>query len=282
MSTVQENQAPRNGQSQASPKAATLAPPVGTVDAYIRELSPHQARSLSGIALRAFLLGLVFTASLTTSILLAFPARQYPGFQPGRNPLWRLPFFLAALSVFHFLEFYTTALTNTRFATISAFLLSQNGSAYNVAHLTAMGECVLTAFFAPAWQRKGSSMGFSVGFGLMILGQCVRSGAMLTAGTSFNHTVQTRRAATHKLVTTGIYSVLRHPSYFGFFWWAVGTQIAIGNRVCLVGYVVVLWMFFRKRVQKEEELLVNFFGQKYVTYKKGTWVGIPFVGGQVI
>ena len=31
------------------------------------------------------------------------------------------------------------------------------------------------------------------------------------------------------------------------------------------------------RLAEEEQLLVNFFGDEYVDYKKRTWVGIPMI-----
>lgn len=51
-----------------------------------------------------------------------------------------------------------------------------------------------------------------------------------------------------------------------------------GNAVCFVGYLVALWLFFARRVEGEEELLVGFFGDEYVKYRARTWVGIPFIG----
>ena len=98
---------------------------------------------------------------------------------------------------------------------------------------------------------------------------------MLTAGSNFSHVVRHTKASSHQLVTTGIYSVLRHPSYFGYFWWAIGTQLMCGNVVCLLGYAFVLFRFFDRRIKGEEELLVKFFGVEYLTYRGRTWVGIP-------
>ena len=69
--------------------------------------------------------------------------------------------------------------------------------------------------------------------------------------------------------------MLRHPSYFGFFWWGIGTQLVCGNTLCLAGYAVVLWRFFSRRIEGEEGLLVRFFGDEYVRYRDRTWVGIP-------
>ncbi|KAK4695624.1 protein-S-isoprenylcysteine O-methyltransferase, partial [Lecanoromycetidae sp. Uapishka_2] len=87
-------------------------------------------RAPAAVSLRAFLLGATFSASLVTTLYLT-----------SFTPLWRLPFFLCSLSVFHFLEYYTTALFNPSAATISAFLLSSNGKAYNIAHGMAFLEC---------------------------------------------------------------------------------------------------------------------------------------------
>ena len=101
---------------------------------------------------------------------------------------------------------------------------------------------------------------------------------MAHAGPNFNHVVQAHKRPSHQLVTHGIYSWLRHPAYFGFFWWSLGTQLVLGNVACLVGFAVVLGGFFRRRVKREEELLVRFFGGEYVMYRGGTWVGVPFVG----
>lgn len=72
---------------------------------------------------------------------------------------------------------------------------------------------------------------------------------MATAGTNFNHTPQKKKQAGHELVTSGIYAYSRHPSYFAFFWWAVGTQVLVGNKICLVAFFVFLWNFFNQRIK---------------------------------
>ena len=135
-----------------------------------------------------------------------------------------------------------------------------------------------------------------LGFFMMVVGQVTRTTAMAHAGTNFNHVVQHSKREEHVLVVDGIYGWLRHPSYFGFFWWGLGSQIVLGNGVCLLGYAVVLWRFFNKRIQsksscfvfrlgnlnidqqlEEENLLIGFFGMDYVTYREKTRVSIPFI-----
>ena len=84
---------------------------------------------------------------------------------------------------------------------------------------------------------------------MLVIGQGTRTVAMIHAGSNFNHLIQRKKKEGHMLVTGGIYRHLRHPSYFGFFWWGLGTQVVLGNAVCLVGYTVVLWRFFRRRIE---------------------------------
>ena len=225
---------------------------------------PQGKRSLSGISLRAFCLGT--SLGLTTSLTLVLLALQIP--------YWRVPFFIAALSLFHFLEFYITATYNTPAADVKAFLLSSNGWAYNVAHGTAMVECLVSQYFWPnRWTLNVLSVTLPVpilgqvslslllvlGLGLTLLGQIIRSLAMKQAASNFNHHVQSQHKAGHVLVRHGLYAILRHPSYFGFFWWGLGTQLVLGNVVCFVGYALVLWKFFSTRIHREFPFSFLFF-----------------------
>ncbi|KAK3322267.1 Isoprenylcysteine carboxyl methyltransferase family-domain-containing protein [Apodospora peruviana] len=229
----------------------------------------YQPKSLAGIALRSFCLGIALTIGI--SLTLATVIRT-------NSPLWRLPFFLAALSLFHFLEFLTTAAYNTRAADISSFLLTANWPSYAIAHSFASFECLVTKLLWPhrSWSYTGPLL-CVLGFVLVLVGQTVRSVAMVQAGPSFNHQVQHQRGAAHVLVTSGIYARLRHPSYFGFFWWALGTQLVMGNLVSFFLYAAVLWKFFNARIRHEEELLIKFFGSEYVDYRKKVRTNIPFV-----
>jgi protein-S-isoprenylcysteine O-methyltransferase len=85
---------------------------------------------------------------------------------------------------------------------------------------------------------------------MVIAGQVIRSFAMAQAGTNFNHQVQSRKSDDHKLVSTGLYAYFRHPAYFAYFWWALGTQLVLGNTISLVGYALVLWYFFKTRITR--------------------------------
>ncbi|KAG9232039.1 Isoprenylcysteine carboxyl methyltransferase family-domain-containing protein [Amylocarpus encephaloides] len=237
------------------------------IDLYDKQFYPFQPRSLSGIAMRAFVLG---GTGFSCAILALYFSTT--------SPLWRLPFFLAALSIFHFLEFYSTSLTNSPKADVGSFLLFSNGWQYTVAHSAAFTECLLSHLLLPSYIRLPWFMKPLVlvaGIFLVLVGQIIRTTAMIQAGPSFTHIVARSKKNTHVLITNGAYAYLRHPSYFGFFWWGIGTQLVLGNLVCLVGYSVVLWQFFSARIQGEEAFLIRFFQGDYVEYRNKTPVGIP-------
>ncbi|KAF4944467.1 hypothetical protein FSARC_14665 [Fusarium sarcochroum] len=231
-----------------------------------------QPKSLSGIALRAFCLGIALASSAIAMGTILFLTS---------SPVWRVPFFLFALSAFHFLEFWTTAEKNTLVASIGSFLLTANWPSYAIAHSAAFVECAFVNLLFPErnWAPFGTGPLFLItGLLMVTIGQYVRSAAMLHAGASFNHHVQTRKKDSHELITTGVYSVFRHPSYFGFFYWGLGTQLVMGNVLCFFAYAGVLWMFFSTRIKHEEAKLIEFFKDDYVEYRKRVGTKIPLIG----
>ncbi|KAK6087900.1 isoprenylcysteine carboxyl methyltransferase [Seiridium cupressi] len=230
-----------------------------------------KAKSLEGIALRSFCLGITLALSVVAvTTILVFSS----------SPLWRVPFFFAALSTFHFLEFWTTAKYNTQEAKIESFLLTANWPMYFIAHSSATLECFFTKLIWPnrSWAPLYTGhVLLLIGFLLVVVGQFVRATAMMQLGTNFNHIVQDRKRTGHELVTSGIYGVMRHPSYFGFFYWGVGTQIVLGNPICFAAYLVVLWRFFSTRIRAEETHMSRFFGDDFTEYQKRVPTMIPFI-----
>ncbi|KAJ3009048.1 hypothetical protein HKX48_008198 [Thoreauomyces humboldtii] len=101
---------------------------------------------------------------------------------------------------------------------------------------------------------------------------------MVTAGANFTHLIADDKDPNHVLVTNGIYAIFRHPSYTGFFYWGIFTQLAAGNPICATAFAFALQRFFASRIIYEERTLVVFFGDAYVEYKdSGAGVWIPFI-----
>ena len=98
-----------------------------------------------------------------------------------------------------------------------------------------------------------------------------------TAASNFNHQIESNKRDDHELVIHGIYSILRHPSYFGWFWWCVSIQLTLMNPISICTWSYASWYFFKMRIEYEESTLVDQFGEKYLDYAKSTSVGIPFI-----
>lgn len=116
---------------------------------------------------------------------------------------------------------------------------------------------------------------------MVVGGQYFRSLAMWQCGESFNHMIAHEKPSHHRLMTSGIYQYLRHPSYFGWFYWSIGMQLVLGNFWCFAAYFYVSWKFFHERIPYEEELLLRFYGDEYRQYVARSYIGIPFVFSRI-
>ena len=185
-------------------------------------------------------------------------------------------FYAAALAFFHFSEYVLTSIFNSQTLTIDSFLINHSME-YTVAAIASWFEYWIEYYLFP--ELKSLHYISIVGAVIVVFGEALRKMAIITAGSNFTHIVQHRKREGHELVTSGVYSLFRHPSYVGWFYWSVGTQILLCNPICLVGYTIASWLFFKDRVEDEEQNLILFFGEDYIEYKKNVWTGIPFNSG---
>ncbi|XP_054164785.1 protein-S-isoprenylcysteine O-methyltransferase-like [Oppia nitens] len=184
--------------------------------------------------------------------------------------------YLSVLSLFHFSEYIMTAIINPNSLSLDSFLLNHSKE-YGIAAAASVTEFIIETYFWP--QIKLVSIITNFGVFLCLSGELMRKLAMITAGSNFNHIVQNRHKSGHVLVTNGIYSLCRHPSYVGWFCWSIGTQLILLNPICLVGYAMVSWKFFKERIYEEEITLIHFFGRDYIKYKQKVFSGLPFIYG---
>jgi protein-S-isoprenylcysteine O-methyltransferase Ste14 len=80
----------------------------------------------------------------------------------------------------------------------------------------------------------------------------------------------------HRLVTTGLYGVIRHPSYLGLFVLALGWGLAFRSGVGVIIAVMMLIVVLA-RIKAEERLLRETFGPEYDAYRARTWRLLPYV-----
>ncbi|KAH9814608.1 Isoprenylcysteine carboxyl methyltransferase family-domain-containing protein [Melampsora americana] len=159
--------------------------------------------------------------------------------------------------------------------TVNSFLLN-NGIEYWLAHLFALTEYILIQTYFP---KPNSMILNSISLIIILISQSIRTLSMITAAQSFNHKVSTSKVPEedHKLITNGIYQFIRHPSYFGFFYWSISLQLFLKNWCSFLLFALILWNFFHKRIQNEELHLIKFFGKDYLDYKSRTGIYIPFI-----
>lgn len=83
-------------------------------------------------------------------------------------------------------------------------------------------------------------------------------------------------ARTRRLVTTGPYALVRHPSIWGKLAGVVGLGLAFGSWTFTFGMVPLLlgWSLLWNRFRQERDL-ARCFGERYLTYRRRTPMLIP-------
>lgn len=180
---------------------------------------------------------------------------------------------LIALLFFHVSEFVLAVIIHgASRVNLTSFLISKE---YVFAMICGLIEYAIEYTFFP--ELKMQWWLSNVGLAMVVTGELVRKTGILTARLSFTHDVKVYLRDDHELVTYGIYRYVRHPGYSGFFIWSVGTQMMLCNPLCTIGYALVTWRFFEKRIRYEEFFLRQFFHQDYSEYAKRVPSGIPFI-----
>lgn len=186
--------------------------------------------------------------------------------------------YLSILAFFHFSEYFFTSISNPQNLGIRSFLLDHSIE-YHMASLGAAFEYFFIRWMFPGLKQSSTGLSFFNCLGVLMClgGETFRKLAMLTCGTNFNHLVEYRDRKDHQLITTGVYGISRHPSYVGWAFWAVGSQLVLGNFICFFGYAYAAFLFFAERIPDEERTLMRKFGDKYADYRKKVPIGLPFI-----
>ncbi|KAD3338510.1 hypothetical protein E3N88_34031 [Mikania micrantha] len=121
--------------------------------------------------------------------------------------------------------------------TIESLLISKD---YIFAMTFSVMEYLIELYFFP--MLKEQRFISNLGFFMVIFGETIRKLAILTAKQAFTHIIQRYHEEHHKLITYGVYGIVRHPG-----------------------------------IPYEEFFLKQFFGLEYDAYMQRVPSGIPFV-----
>ncbi|HTV31726.1 MAG TPA: isoprenylcysteine carboxylmethyltransferase family protein [Methylocella sp.] len=146
--------------------------------------------------------------------------------------------------------------------------------------ISALGGLGLALAFLPAladryafWTIDGEGLRW-LGVILFGAGGILRLWPVFLLGSRFSGLVAIQPG--HRLVTTGIYSIIRHPSYLGALITSLGWALAFRSGV---GILLTLLLIppLVARIRAEEKLLMSHFGAEYEAYRARTSRLLPGV-----
>jgi len=115
-------------------------------------------------------------------------------------------------------------------------------------------------FTLPAWLRW-------VGFAIGVLSVIFWTWTQVTLDTQWSAQLQLTKE--HHLITTGPYARIRHPLYAGLLGWCISLTLLTANwiftAICALAFAGLLW-----RIPKEEQMMIEAFGDEYKAYMKRT------------
>ena len=113
------------------------------------------------------------------------------------------------------------------------------------------------------------------GIAIFAAGLAIRWYAIAHLGRFF--TVNVAIAAGHRLIDTGPYRFVRHPSYTGALMAFLGLALCLANWASLVILLAPVFLVFLRRMHVEEGALLQAFGDQYRDYMHRTKRLIPAV-----
>ena len=122
---------------------------------------------------------------------------------------------------------------------------------------------------APGW------LPVAIGLALMLAGMAFRYWSVRTLGRFFTVTVGV--TSEQRVVDTGPYRLLRHPSYTGMLVVYIGIGAALDSWISLVAGTAALAVGILERIGHEERALNEGLGQAYRAYSRRTKRLVPFV-----
>ncbi len=123
------------------------------------------------------------------------------------------------------------------------------------------------------WTFDGDSIRWT-GVVLFAAGGALRIWPVFVLGRRFSGLVAIQPG--HTLVTSGMYGLIRHPSYLGLLINALGWSLAFRSGVGVL-LTALLIPPLLARIRSEEALLRSHFGAEYDTYTRRTWRLIPWI-----
>jgi protein-S-isoprenylcysteine O-methyltransferase Ste14 len=118
----------------------------------------------------------------------------------------------------------------------------------------------------PAWSSW-------IGAGLFVLALSVLWKAYTDLGANWSPKLDILQE--HTLITQGIYARLRHPIYAGLMIWMIAQPLLLHNWLAGFGLLVTYLPLIIIRVPREEQMMLEAFGESYRAYMARTGRYLP-------
>lgn len=207
-------------------------------------------------------LRLAITAVLGTSAFLALAILGWGGLQPffSHAPLAAITVVTAVLTV---AAMFTAG-------NLSSGVREDRSNRWVLAAFAIFGLLIgwLPAFTDRLdWGTIDGDMTRWLGVAIYTIGGAVRLWPVFVLGNRFSGLVAIQPG--HRLVTTGLYRHIRHPSYLGMLICVLGWALTFRS-IAGMALAVAMIVPIVARMNAEEALLADAFGEEYRTYRAGT------------
>jgi len=138
---------------------------------------------------------------------------------------------------------------------------------------------IVAGYFAagrfPAARIASRTVLYPPGLAIFAGGLILRWYSIFHLGRFF--TVKIAIADDHRVIDTGPYRWIRHPSYTGAIAQFIGIALCLGNSISFVLIVAPVVTVFALRIREEEQALAQALGDGYRSYMRRTWRLVPLV-----
>jgi protein-S-isoprenylcysteine O-methyltransferase Ste14 len=131
------------------------------------------------------------------------------------------------------------------------------------------------ASFIPSLTIPYPFVAMVLGTILLVTGAVLRRNCFNALGKSFTGTVIVSKD--QRIIQSGVYRLVRHPSYTAAFLMFTGIGLALGSWLSVAILVLVHCYLYGIRVSVEEKALLETLGEPYRQYMSRTKRFIPFV-----
>lgn len=132
--------------------------------------------------------------------------------------------------------------------------------------------CIFTRWFSFADYSLPPAAGWA---GVVLFAACIgllwRAHADL--GRNWSASIELQQG--HTLITRGIYASVRHPIYAALWLWSLAQPLLIQNWIGGLAGLVTYALLYFTRVPREEQMLLDRFGEEYRTYMRKTGRVLP-------